>query len=74
MVIWISTAILALVIAAIVRTEVRCSRKAKAKQHDINGQINALAKTTFDRHRDIFGRDPTGTFPIFDATTGEAKK
>lgn len=73
MVIWVSTVILALVIAAIIRTEVRCGRRAKAKQHDINGQINELAKTTFNRHRDIFGRDPTGTFPIFDATS-EAKK
>ena len=73
MVIWVSTAALVIVLVAIVRSEIRCDRKAKERQLNVNNQINELARSTFDRHRDLFGREPTGAFPIFDAT-GDIKK
>lgn len=66
MAIWLSTVVLILVLAAIIRSEVRCGRKSKVVQHEVNQQINTLAKTTFERHREVFGRDPTGTFPVYD--------
>lgn len=66
MTVWISTAVLVLVLLAIIRSEVRCGRKGKAAQLAVNQKINELAKTTFDRHRDVFGRDPTGGFPTQD--------
>lgn len=66
--IWVSTAVLVVVLAAIIRSELRCGRKSKTTQQNVDLQINELAKSTFDRHRDVFGRDPTGTFPLMDAT------
>lgn len=72
MAIWISTILLILVLAAIVRTEIRCGRRSKTKLAETNSQIDALAKTTFERHREVFGRDPTGVYPIYDAN--EVKK
>lgn len=66
MAIWVSTAALIIILAAIVRSEVRWGRRSKVTQHQVDQQIDDLAKTTFDRHRDVFGRDPTGVFPLHD--------
>lgn len=71
MVIWASTLLLVVVLVAIVKAEVSYGRRSKVTQKHVNEQINELAKTTFDRHRDVFGKDPTGSFPIFDASDGK---
>ncbi len=64
--VWISTAVLIVVFAAIVWTEIRCGRRTKTSHVETNRQIDDLAKTTFTRYREKFGRDPTGSFPLQD--------
>lgn len=66
MAIWISTLVLVIVLAAIVWTEIRSGRRNKIKLEKTSRQIDDLAKTTFDRHRAMFGKDATGTFPLVD--------
>lgn len=62
--IWISTAVLVVVMVAIMRAELRNGRRSKIKQARTDQQIDDLARTTFERHREMFGRDATGTFPL----------
>lgn len=66
MAIWISTLVLIVVLAMIVRAELRSGRRSKIKLARTSQQIDDLAKVTFDRHREIFGKDATGTFPLVD--------
>jgi hypothetical protein len=65
--IWISTVVLVVVLAAIVRAELRNGRRSKIKLARTDQQIDDLARTTFERHREMFGRDATGTFPLVGA-------
>lgn len=62
--IWISTVVLVVVLAAIMRAELRNGRRSKIKLARTDQQIDDLARTTFERHREMFGRDATGTFPL----------
>jgi hypothetical protein len=66
MAIWISTLVLVVVLAMIVRAELRSGRRSKIKLARTSQQIDDLAKVTFDRHREMFGKDATGTFPLAD--------
>jgi len=66
MAIWISTLVLVVVLAAFVRAELRSGRRSKIKLAKTTQQIDDLAKVTFDRHREMFGKDATGTFPLID--------
>lgn len=70
--IWISTLVLVIVLAAIVWAEVRSGRRNRVRLAKTQQQIDDLAKVTFDRHREMFGKDATGTFPLM--TTDPAKK
>lgn len=72
MAIWISTLVLIVVLAMIVRAELRSGRRSRIKLARTSQQIDDLAKVTFDRHREMFGKDATGTFPLTDP--GVAKK
>ncbi len=72
MAIGISTLVLVIVLAAIMRAELRSNRRSKIKLAKTTQQIDDLAKVTFDRHREMFGRDATGTFPLVDS--GVVKK
>lgn len=65
--IWISTIVLVLVLAAFVRAELRSGRRSKITLAKTDQQINDLARTTFERHREMFGKDATGTFPLVGA-------
>jgi hypothetical protein len=58
---------------AIMRAELRSGRRSKVKLAKTDQQIDDLARTTFERHREIFGRDATGTFPLA-GTPNVAKK
>lgn len=62
--IWISTFVLIAVLAAIVRAEIRNGRRSKIVQAKTDQQIDDLARTTFQRHREMFGRDATGAYPL----------
>ncbi len=64
MAIWISTLVLVVVLAMIVRAELRSGRRSKIRLARTSQQIDDLAKVTFDRHREMFGKDATGTFPL----------
>lgn len=64
--VWISTGVLIMVFAAIVWSEIKCGRRSHVSRKETDRQINALARTTFDRYREKFGRDPTGSFPLQD--------
>lgn len=64
---WISTVVLIVVLAAIVRAELRSGRRSRIKLAKTNQRIDDLAKTTFEQHRETFGRDATGTFPLMRA-------
>lgn len=72
MAVWFSTVILVVVLATIVRAELRSGRRSKIKLAKTTQQIDDLAKMTFERHREIFGRDATGTFPLINS--GAVKK
>ncbi len=67
MALWVSTLVLIIVLMMIVRAELRSGRRSKIKLARTTRQIDDLAKTTFDRHREIFGKDATGTFPLSDS-------
>lgn len=69
----ISTLLLVVGLAAIVRAELRSARRSRIKLAETDERINNLAKTTFERHREIFGRDATGTFPLINATDAPKK-
>lgn len=71
MAIWVSTLVLVVVLAAIVRAELRSGRRSKIKLEKTSQQINDLAKVTFDRHREMFGKDATGTFPLIDPSVAK---
>jgi hypothetical protein len=71
--IWISTVVLVIVLAVIVRAELRSGRRSKIKLAKTNQQIDDLARTAFEQHREVFGRDATGTFPLV-GTPDIAKK
>ncbi len=73
MAIWISTLVLIVVLAAIVRAELRSGRRSKIKLAKTNQQIDDLARTTFEQHREMFGRDATGTFPLVGAPDAAKK-
>lgn len=64
--VWISTAALVIVLVAIVRTEIRCGRRTKTSHDETNRRIDDLARSTFTRYQEKFGRDPTGSFPLQD--------
>jgi uncharacterized membrane-anchored protein YhcB (DUF1043 family) len=64
MAIWISTAVLVLVLIAIVFSEIRYGRRSKKLQRRVDEQIDELAQSTYSRHRDLFGKDPTGAYPL----------
>lgn len=66
MAVWISTLVLIIVMTAIMRAELRSGRRNKIKLAKTTQQIDDLAKLTFDRHREMFGKDATGTFPLVD--------
>jgi len=66
MAVWISTLVLVVVLTAIMRAELRSGRRSKIKLAKTTQQIDDLAKLTFDRHREMFGKDATGTFPLVD--------
>lgn len=67
---WIMTAVLAMLIGAIVRTEMRCGRKNKEFLAHINEDINALHKQATTSYRARFGRDPTAPFVRLDDDNG----
>ncbi len=69
MAIWISTLVLVVVLVMIVQAELRSGRRSKIKLARTSQQIDDLAKVTFDRHREMFGKDATGTFPLVDPST-----
>lgn len=69
MAIWISTLVLIVVLVLIVRAELRSGRRSRIKLARTSQQIDDLAKVTFDRHREMFGKDATGTFPLADPGT-----
>ena len=73
MAIWISTIVLVAVLAAIVRAEVRSGRRSRAKLAKTDEQINDLARVAFKRHREMFGKDATGTFPLVNVPDGPKK-
>lgn len=66
MAIWISTLVLVVVLVAIMRAELRSGRRGKIKLAKTTQQIDDLAKVTFDRHREMFGKDATGAYPLMD--------
>lgn len=66
MAIWISTFVLVVVLAMIVQAELRSGRRSKIKLERTSQQIDDLARVTFSRHREMFGKDATGTFPLVD--------
>lgn len=68
MAIWISTIALVVVLAMIMWAQIRNGRRSKVKFANTARQIDDLAKVTYDRHREMFGKDATGSFP------GVAKK
>lgn len=59
---WLITIILAVVIAWIVYTEVKCGRRSKAFLAQANKEINALGRSATIAYRAKFGRDPTAPF------------
>lgn len=71
MAIWVSTLVLVVVLAAIVRAELRSDRRSKIKHAKTSQQIDDLARATFDRHREMFGKDATGTFPLIDPSVAK---
>lgn len=72
MALWISTFALVVVLAMIVRAELRNGRRSRIKFAKTSQQIDDLARVTYDRHREMFGKDATGSFPLTDP--GVAKK
>ena len=72
--IWISTIVLIAVLSAIVLAELRSGRRNKVKQDKIKQEIDDLARQTFERHREMFGKDATGTFPLVQGTPDAFKK
>lgn len=66
MAVWISTLVLIIVLALIVQAELRSERRSKIRLAKTSRQIDDLAKVAFDRHREMFGKDATGTFPLTD--------
>lgn len=71
MTIWISTLILVVVLVMIVRAEIRSGRRSKVKLEKTAQQIDDLARVTYDRHREMFGKDATGSFPLTDPSVAK---
>jgi hypothetical protein len=59
---WLITALLAVIIAWIIYTEVRCGRRSKAFLAKANEEINALGRSATIAYRAKYGRDPTAPF------------
>lgn len=70
MAIWVSTFILLVVLAMIVRAELR-GRKSRIKLAKTSQRIDDLARVTYDRHREMFGKDATGSFPLADPSVAK---
>lgn len=68
---WIITGLLAVVIAWIIYTEVRCGRRSKAFLAKANEEINALGRSATIAYRAKFGRDPTAPFALVDDDTSK---
>lgn len=71
MAVWVSTIVLVVVLAMIMRAEIRNGRRSKVKFAKTARQIDDLAKVTYDRHREMFGRDATGSFPPADPSVAK---
>ncbi len=71
MAIWISTFALIVVLAMIMRAEIRNGRRSKVKLAKTAQQIDDLARVTYDRHREMFGKDATGSFPLTDPSVAK---
>lgn len=69
--VWISTLVMIVVLAAIVRAELRSGRRNKIKFAKTAQEIDNLAKRTYDRHREMFGKDATGSFPLTDPSVAK---
>jgi cytochrome b len=74
MISWIITIALALLVARIVWTEVKCGRKFKTNLASTNEQIESIKKHATTTYRAKFGRDPTGAFETVDMSGRTAKK
>jgi len=63
---WLITAVLAVVIAWIVFTEVKCGRRSENFFIKTNAEIDALRRSAMIAYRAKFGRDPTAPFVRID--------
>ena len=66
MTVWLITGVLAIIVAMIVRAEVRCGRRTKDFFEVIAPEIDKLKSDSLARYRAKFGRDPTDRFALVD--------
>jgi hypothetical protein len=66
---WIITAVLALAIAWIIYTEMKCGRRSKSMLAKTNEDINTLRRNATVAYRARYGRDPTAPFALVDDDT-----
>ena len=59
---WIITGTLAIIIAMIIYTEVKCGRRSKDFLVKANAEIDTLRHNAMRAYRARFGRDPTAPF------------
>jgi hypothetical protein len=69
---WIITGLLAVIVAWIIYTEMKCGRKSKAFLAQANKEIDTLQRNATVAYRAKFGRDPTAPFGV--PTVGDDPK
>lgn len=61
---WAFTIILAVIVALIVRAEIRCGRRSKDFMNTVMPEIDALKKSAVRKYQAKYGRAPTEPLPV----------
>lgn len=70
---WIITAVLAGIIVLIIRAELRCGRRTKTFFATVVPEIDELNKHAMAKYREVYGRDPTGAYPIIEVPAPDTR-